>query len=122
MDDGTCEDMTGDGFVQSGLGDGWCDDGSRGQFFLNCQEMNGFNFNCDNGDCGTWNRVWTIPEDVVEEDIDIGICTTLDSIIICQSIDVDSDGYYDESCREYCLTDGQCVPLPGQIIKYRNLY
>jgi hypothetical protein len=53
-DDGTCEDLTGDGFIQSGLGDGWCDDGSRGYGF-NCQEVDGFNFNCDGGDCGIWN-------------------------------------------------------------------
>ena len=55
VDDGTCIDVTGDGYIQSGIGDGWCDDGSRG-FGFNCQELGGFEFNCDGGDCGIWNN------------------------------------------------------------------
>ena len=46
VDDGTCTDVSGDGVITSWMGDGWCDDGSWGYGF-NCQEVDGFEFNCD---------------------------------------------------------------------------
>ena len=75
IDDGTCQDLTGDGIIKSGIGDGYCDDGSRAPYLFNCNEMGGFNYNCDGGDCGVWNP-----------------------------------------------TTGQCEPIPGQIIEYRDFY
>ena len=56
IDDGNCVDMTGDGMIQDAIGDGYCDDGSRGGFIFNCQESDGFEFNCDGGDCGVWDE------------------------------------------------------------------
>ena len=56
IDDGNCVDMSGDGVIQDAIGDGYCDDGSRGGFLFNCQEFDGFEFNCDGGDCGIWNE------------------------------------------------------------------
>mgnify|MGYP001227633054 CR=1 FL=1 len=54
IDDGSCQDVSGDGVITSWMGDGWCDDGTWGYAF-NCEEAAGFEFNCDNGDCGFWN-------------------------------------------------------------------
>ncbi|MAJ43180.1 MAG: hypothetical protein CMF96_00360, partial [Candidatus Marinimicrobia bacterium] len=47
VDDGNCEDTTGDGIITDWLGDGFCDDGAFGYFF-NCDD-----FGNDCGDCGT---------------------------------------------------------------------
>ena len=56
FDDGSCTDISGDGIITDWVGDGWCDDGSRGGFIFNCQEFDGFEFNCDGGDCGDWDE------------------------------------------------------------------
>jgi hypothetical protein len=55
LDDGTCEDLNGDGIIGDFKGDGWCDDGSWGINF-NCQEFDGIEYDCDGGDCGIWNE------------------------------------------------------------------
>ena len=52
--DDSCEDVTGDGNIQSGIGDGWCDNGSRGLNF-SCGIVGDYDFNCDGGDCGILN-------------------------------------------------------------------
>ena len=52
--DDSCEDVTGDGVIQSGIGDGYCDDGSRGLNF-SCGMVGDYDFDCDGGDCGIFN-------------------------------------------------------------------
>ena len=52
--DDSCEDVTGDGNIQSGIGDGWCDNGSRGLNF-SCGVVGDYDFDCDGGDCGIFN-------------------------------------------------------------------
>ena len=55
LDDGSCEDISGDGVIIDFHGDGWCDDGTWGINF-NCQEFDGIEFGCDGGDCGVWDE------------------------------------------------------------------
>ena len=69
INDETCSDFNGDGFIVDAIGDGLCIDGNGFPFSFACEEAwsdtnengvwdeeeIGFNFECDGGDCGVWN-------------------------------------------------------------------
>lgn len=69
INDETCSDFNGDGYIVEAIGDGWCQNGNGVPYSFACnetwndtnengiwdEEENGFNFNCDGGDCGVWN-------------------------------------------------------------------
>ena len=66
----TCSDFNGDGNIVDAIGDGVCIAGAPYPYSFACKEVwndtdrngvwdegeNGFNFNCDGGDCGIWDE------------------------------------------------------------------